>query len=150
MLAVDELRIVLETEAVATANALGLIMQLDDEPFDRPSSGVWTHFWHECGSTELMELGGAKSYERTLGLIQWTVYAPEKEGMGEASRIAALIKRRWNRRQYQVGAAGYVTLEPMSTRRMKKAYGGYNPIICDATFAFTHRDPDAPDFIPLA
>lgn len=149
MLALDELRKVFETEAVATATALALPVQIDDQPFDRPDQGLWAHFWHETGSTVVMEPGAAGAFERTGGILQWTVYSPEKQGMGPASRVAGEIKRRWNRRQFLVGAHGYVTLDPVSTRRLKKTYGGYNPIICDAAFFFTHRDPDAPEFTSL-
>lgn len=151
MLALDELRKVFETEAVATAAEHAPVpFKICDEPFDQPDDGLWVHFWYELGTTEQIDLGSRRSFERTPGVLQFTVFNPEKSGMGAASRLAAAIKKRWNRREWLVGEAGYVQLDPMSTKPSGKVYGGFKPIACDAQFFFTHRDPDAADYGPIS
>ena len=144
MLELDELRQVFETEAVATAAQHAPVpFKIFDEPFDKPDDGLWVHFWYETGDTDQIELGSRRSYERTPGVLQFTIYRPENTGQGPATKLAGLIKRRWNRQEFLVGDAGYVQLDPMSTRPMKTVYGGYLPVICSAQFFFTHKDPEA-------
>ncbi|UTC29877.1 hypothetical protein BAJUN_02710 [Bajunvirus bajun] len=143
----DMLRQVLEQQALALVGPLNMKLVLDNDDFVQPKDGkVWSEFWFETGKTTATTGGGAKGWERTSGVLQFTLKCPENTGNGPLLKVAAAIKRAFNRKQWNVPPEGYVSLDPVSVQAHGKPMGGLYHVIVDATFWFHHRDTAAPEF----
>lgn len=139
----DALRIVMEQKATAFVTISGVKCRFDDEPFVPPTDGaIYSQFWFKTGKTRLLELGPATGYECTPGILQYTIYAPEKSGAGEPGRLAGAFKKAFNRKQWLVAPDGHVTIEPVSVQDFG-VRNGHRIFVADAGFDFHHRDPDA-------
>ncbi|AFO71744.1 hypothetical protein phiCbK_228 [Caulobacter phage phiCbK] len=146
MLEHDMLRQVLEQQAVAAAPTIGLKLNFDNSEFVQPKDGAhWAEFWVQTGNTVPCEVAGPRGYEKTSGLIQFTLKAPEEEGNGAILKKAGALKKVFNRRQWVVPPDGYVTLDPISVQSHGKPIDGFYNVVVWATLWFHHRDPDADD-----
>lgn len=143
MLELDMLRQILEQQAILTSSQLGFRCKIGEEPFVVPTDGsVYAEFWFRTGTTKQMELAGFTAWECDPGLVQFTLFAPEKSGLGALMKLGGQIKRLWNRQQYQVPPDGYVVLEPISTKLLPGLKNGHKVLIVDAGFDFFHRQPN--------
>jgi hypothetical protein len=146
----DELRRVLESKAVAAANAMGLAGKLDigNSDFTPPQRDVWASFWFKTGGTKQIELGANGSMERTVGLVQFDVLAPEHTGSGDIARLSDGLRRYFNRKLWPVAPNGNVRLDVASVKTPfgTQARGGWFRYIVDVTFNYDYRDPDAQPF----
>jgi hypothetical protein len=146
MLEHDMLRQVLEQQAIAAAVTANLDLKFDNSEFVQPADGRhWAEFWHRTGATKACEVAGPKGYEKTAGLMQFTLKAPEEEGNGAIIRAGGLLKRAFNRRQLVVPPEGWVTFDPVSVDSHGKPMDGFFNVIVWATFDFYHRDSEAPE-----
>jgi hypothetical protein len=144
MLEHDTLRKTLYSEAIAAVTALSLQCRIGDEAFVPPTDGsLYGEFWFRTGKSRQMELGPATGYECTSGILQFTLYAPEKNGDGAILRLGGQLKHRFNRKQFQVAPDGYVTLETVAVETIPGVKNGHKVVIVDAAFDFYHRNPDA-------
>ena len=145
----DALRRTLNSKAVSAGNAAGLAgkLALPNETFTPPKGEVYGEFWFKTGGTKQVELGGNKSMEMTVGIFQFDIMAPENRGDGPATKIAELIRARFNRRQWVVDPVGYVNLLTANVKTpFAKPQNGFYRVIVDGTFHFFHKDPNAGDF----
>jgi len=147
MLDYDELRKVLSRQAILAVQALAFPCKIGNEAFVTPTDGsIYGEFWFRTGVTVAMGPGGAKAYERTPGLYQFTLYSPEKRGEGEVSRLAERLRKIFNRKQFLVPPDGYVTLGVSGVQDLPGVKTGHNVFVVDASFQFFHHDPAAVDF----
>lgn len=144
MLETDTLRQILQQKAIDCVTALGLATQIGDEPFAPPTDGsLYAEFWFKTGKTKKIELGNRRGYQCTAGMLQFTIYGPEKTGDGPITRMGDQIKPYFDEQQWQVPPDGYVTLDPASVQMVPGVRGGNKVVIVDATFDFYHRNPNA-------
>lgn len=139
--AFDMLRQVLENEALQAANALGFKVIFDED--EAPKNTAYVHFWYETGVTVPKLSGGRRGFECTPGLIQFTIYSPEKQAASVATKLADAIKRRLNRMQFRVPPDGDVKLAPLSVQKNPVVRNGYRITWVRAGFDFDHRDSTA-------
>lgn len=145
----DGLRRVLNSKAVAAANAAGLEgrLQLPNEEFTPPKGQVYAEFWFKTGGTRQAELGSNKSEEMTVGIYEFNILAPENQGDGPALKIGDLLRPYFNRKEWLVPPYGYVKLLTANVKTpFSGAQNGYYRVCLDGAFHFYHRDPNAPDF----
>lgn len=142
MLETDALRKVLFTKAIAATTSLTLKCRIGEEPFTPPSNAIYGEFWFRCGTGKQIELGGKGSYECTPGILQFTLYAPEKSGDGPILKIGDQLKALFNRSQWQVPPDGYVTLEVVGCEMLPGIHEGHKVVVVDAGFDFYHRNPN--------
>lgn len=146
MLEHDALRQVLQAQAIAAALANNFPCQIGNEPFKQPSDGsLFGQFWFRTGKTKNAELTGAKGTECTVGLLQFTIYAPENSGDGQSLKLAGALKKVFNKKQWIVPPDGYVRLDPVGITTIPGVRNGRLVTIVDATFDFYHSDPSATD-----
>lgn len=144
MLEHDMLRQVLEQQALSLAGPLNLKLVMDNSPFKAPKDGsIWSEFWFETGKTFATPGGGPRGWEKTSGVLQFTLKAPENDGNGAILKVAGRIKAAINRKQWAVPPEGYVSLDPVSVQAHGKPIDGNFVVIVDATFWFWHRNQDA-------
>jgi hypothetical protein len=144
MLEHDALRKVLFTQAIAAVTANGNFpCQIGNEAFVPPDAALYGEFWFRTTDSEQLELGSPTGYERTPGLLQFTLYAPEKDGDGPVLKLAGGLKKAFNRKQWIVAPDGYVTLRPASVKEMPGIRNGKKVVIVDCHFDFFHHDPTA-------
>uniref|UniRef100_A0AB74UM96 Uncharacterized protein n=1 Tax=Caulobacter phage BL57 TaxID=3348355 RepID=A0AB74UM96_9VIRU len=94
MLEHDMLRQVLEQQAVAAAPTIGLKLSFDNSEFVQPTDGThFAEFWVQTGNTLPAEITGPRGFEKTSGLIQFTLMAPRKRAMGRSSRRPGRSRR---------------------------------------------------------
>ena len=142
MLETDSLRKVLQTKALLAASTLSLPLKLGEESFAVPSGQVWGEFWFRMGTGIQMELGTRSSYEKTPGLMQFSLYAPEKSGDGPVLKIADQLKNMWNRTQFTVAPDGYVNFHVIGVDELPGIRNGFKVVIVDGSFDFFHRNPN--------
>jgi hypothetical protein len=145
MLDFDMLRQTLYGQAIQAVVQNGNFKcRIGDEPFVAPTDGsIYGEFWFKAGTTKQMELGPRTGFECTPGVLQFTLYAPEKTGEGPVLRLADALKKAFNRKQWVVPPDGYVTIDPMSVQPLPNIKQGHKVVIIDASFDFYHRDPAA-------
>jgi hypothetical protein len=143
MKAYDMLRQVLQTEATQAASEFGFKLVLANEEALTPKAQVWGEFWHRTGKAIPTLGGGRKHFKKAPGLMQFTLYAPEKTGDGAITRIADSLEQRFSSKQYLVPPDGYVTLDDIAVDMLPKRESGSYVCIVHATFDFTYRDPNA-------
>lgn len=143
MLEHDALRKVLYTEAISAAAAASLPCKIGDEPFVPPAAAIYGEFWYRTGKTDQMELGAPTGYECTYGVIQFSIFAPEKLGEGAALRIAGALKHLFNRKQWQVAPDGNVTIGTCAVQTLPGIKNGHKVFVVDASLKFQHRNPVA-------
>lgn len=142
----DMLRQVLEQQAIAAAapSAANLTLCFDNSEFVQPQDGSqWSEFWISTGATMPAEITGPRGLEKTSGLLQFTLKAPEAQGNGAIIKAAGILKRAFNRKQFVVPPDGYVTLDPFSIETHGKPMNGFFNVVGWSTFWFHHRDPEA-------
>lgn len=146
----DLLRRVLETKAISATNAAELIgkVQMPNSDYVPPKDGIWVNFCYKLGGSKQLELGGEKAMERTVGLIQFDVLAPEKSGTGEISRVCDTLRLHFNRKEWLVAPVGKVRMDVASVKTPfgNGAVNGWYRWIVDATFSYDYSDPDALPF----
>lgn len=146
----DLLRRVLQNKAITATNAAGLTgkLELPNSDYVPPKDDLWVHFFYKLGGSKQMELGGTKAMERTVGLIQFDLMAPEKSGDGAAVRAADIIRTHFNRKQWLVPPVGQVRMDVASVKTPfgTGAVNGWYRYIVDATFCYDYSDPDALPF----
>ncbi len=145
MLEHDALRKVLFGKAIDAVTANGNFpCQIGNEAFVPPNDGsLYGEFWFRTVDSEQLELGGPTGYERAPGILQFTLYAPEKDGDGPILKLAGALKKSFNRKQWLVDPDGYVTLRPASVKEMPGVRGGTKVVIVDCHFDFFYHDPSA-------
>jgi hypothetical protein len=145
MNAFDMLRQILYGKAIeAVQNNGNFKCQIGDEPFVAPTNGdIYGQFWFKTGKTDQIELGPRTGYECSSGVIQFTLYAPEKAGDGAILRLGDALKKAFNRQQWIVPPDGYVTMDPLSVQPLPGIKAGHRVVIVDGSFDFHHRDPAA-------
>lgn len=144
--AYDRLRATLQLHAVAAANNAGVKIALPNEQVDPSSDGIFGEFWHKftkAGPRPSLG-GGRKHFKCRSGLLQFTLYAPEKTGDGAISRMGDSIEKYLSSQQYSVPPDGYVTLDDLAVDPINdvKKSGNYAVMVW-TTFDFHYRDPDA-------
>lgn len=145
MLEHDALRKVLFTQAISAVSGNGNFpCQIGNEEFVPPQDGaLYGEFWFRTADSVQMELGAVTGYERAPGILQFTLYAPEKDGDGPILKLAGGLKKAFNRKQWLVDPDGYVTLQPASVKEMPGIRNGKKVVIVDCHFDFFYHDPDA-------
>jgi hypothetical protein len=145
MLAFDMLRQILYGQAIqAVQNNGNFRCQIGDEPFVPPTDGsIYGEFWFKTGTAKQIELGPRTGYECAPGIIQFTLYAPEKMGDGAILKLGDKLKKAFNRQQWLVPPDGYVTMDPISVQPLPGLKNGNRVVIVDGSFDFHYRDPDA-------
>lgn len=144
MLEHDMLRQVLEQQAVDAAGALNIDLVFDNSEWVQPDDGrLWSEWWISTGATKAAEVSGPRGYEKTAGLMQFTLKTPEEVGNGAIIRAGGQLKKIFNSRQFAVPPDGYVTLDPVSVEAHGKPIDGFYNVLVWSTFWFYHRDPDA-------
>lgn len=143
MLETDSLRKVLYAKAILATNSISMPCQIGSEPFTPPTDDtVYGNFWFRPGLTKIMDLGGRGSYECTPGLIQFTLFAPEKSGDGPIMKTADQLKRMFNRQQWPVPPDGYVNMHVFGVSIMPGNPNGNRTVVVDGSYDFYHRDPN--------
>lgn len=145
MLEADMLRQILYGKAIDAVTANGNFpCRFGDEPFKPPTDGsIYGEFWFKVGKTTQMELGPVTGYECTVGILQFTLYGPEKDGEGPIGRIGDGLKKAFNRKTWNVPPDGYVIIEPTVAKVLPGVKSGSKVCIVDSAFDFYHRDPTA-------
>lgn len=145
----DALRAVLEQKAETAANAAGLAgkLELSNDQYTPPANETHANFWYRTGGSKQCELGSNKSLEMTVGIFQFEILVPEYQPTGPGSKSADVLKKAWNRKQWEVPPDGYVNIQVVSVKTpFAKPQGGYYRIYVEGDFHFYHRDPQAADF----
>jgi hypothetical protein len=140
MLETDSLRKVLQGKAIIAANALSLPIKIGEEAFTVPKGVVYAEFWYRTGKTDQIELGGKGSFECTKGIVQFSIYAPEKSGEGPGTKMGDQLKNMFNRAQWAVAPDGYVSLHVMAVETLPGVRDGFFTVIVDGSFDFYHRN----------
>lgn len=144
MLETDSLRKVLQQQAISATTALSLKTQIGDEAFVPPNDGaLYAEFWFRTGKSKKMELGPRTGFQCTPGILQFTIFGPEKGGDGPISKMGDRLKPYFDEKQFQVAPDGYVTIDPVSVTLMPGIHNGKKVVVVDASFDFYHRNPDA-------
>lgn len=153
MNAYDTFRATIEGLAVATANTVGLNIVLPNEQYQPPADGtIYGEFWHRftTAAPEASLGGGRKHYKCRSGIIQFTLYAPEKTGDGPITRIADQIEQLLSSTQHRVAPDGYVIIrdvavDPIVDRKesRQKPLNGNFTVLAWAPFEFHYRNPEA-------
>lgn len=144
MLEHDSLRKVLQQQAINAAASISLKCKIGEEAFNPPTDGTpYAEFWWKTGTSEQMELGPRTGYECAPGLLQFTIFAPEKSGDGPALKVAGPLKHWFDRQQWLVDPDGYVNLEAASVKPINGLRNGHHVVIVDAAFDFYYRNPNA-------
>ena len=153
----NSLRRVLDTAALQAAlkgGVDGARVELMNEPFTKPpvrkgseKAAIYVSFWYRTGGTRQAELGGRRGYEMTVGIYQFDIMVPEAIGTGPGVTIGDAIRRAMNRREKEVAPDGHLKLLMSNVKTpFTGAKNGYFQVICDGTFHFYHRDPNASGF----
>lgn len=144
--AYDSLRQQFENMAIQAANALGFTVIFDDD--DAPKKNTYVHFWYETSDkVRASAAGGRKAYKRVTGIWQFSIYVPEKDPVGDASRLADALERRLSLQPLTVPPEGHVKTDACSVqRRPVPTKAGYKAIWVSATFTYDYRDAQAAGF----
>jgi hypothetical protein len=144
MNAYDSLRKLLQTQAVQASGDFGLPLILENENVPVPKTGMWAEFWIRTGMTIRSDLGsGRRHFKKAAGVLQFTLYTPEKTGDGPILRMADNLEKRFSSTQFEVPPDGYITLDDATVNMMGKRENGYYCVVVQASFDFHYRDPDA-------
>lgn len=143
----DSLRAVLNQKAEAICVAQNLPVELMNEQFTPPAAAPYASFWFKTGGSRQAELGSNKSFELTVGILQFDLLVPEYQPLGPPGRQADEIKKAFNRKQWEVPPDGYVNIQVVSVKTpFPKPQNGWFRFCIDGAFHFYHRDPNAADF----
>lgn len=142
MLETDSLRKILHGKAIIATQAVSLPCRIGEEPFVVPTNGtIYGEFWFRTGDGSQMELGSKKSFEMTVGLLQFTLYAPEKSGDGPILKIGDQLKNMLNRGQWQVPPDGYVNVGVVACQQLPGvSSSGHKVVIVDGSFKYYHKN----------
>lgn len=154
--AFNSLRRVLNSRAVQAAVRAGLgdRIELPNETFTKPTvkkgqekQAIYVSFWYKTGGSRQAELGGRKGYEMTVGVYQFDIMVPENIGDGPGLSVGDVIRRYMNRREMEVAPDGHLKLLVSNVKTpFSGPKNGYYQVVCDGTFHFYHRDPNADGF----
>jgi len=141
----DDLRRVLNSKAVAAANAIGLgaKIKLPNESYTPPKATSHCEFFFKTGGSKQAELGGGKAFEITVGIYEFNILVPENTADGPATQLAGQVRRMFNRKEWLVGAEGYVKLMVANVKTpFNGPINGYYRVCVDGVLHFYHRDPN--------
>lgn len=142
----DALRKTLNGEALAACASLGIPLKLPNNAFKHPTNGaIWGEFWYKTGKTVASMGEGESGWEKTAGLLQFTLYAPENSGDGPLLKLGGRLKPYFHRKQFPVEPDGYVSLDPVDVQCDGTVRNGNYAVVVDATFDFFHRNAGVDD-----
>lgn len=145
----DELRKVLEARAIATANEVGIgeVTEIDGYAgFDPPKDALWAHFNYKMGETYASAMGQGDvgdeerpKFQRTVGIVEWTILYPENSPKGEPTRIADAIRRKWALKQWTVADVGHVRTGAAGQKPIPLAPRGWKRVLVETIIDFHFR-----------
>ncbi len=140
----DSLRQILNGKALMACQNLGVALILPNENITPPDDEVYVQFWFKTGGTKQIELGRAAAWELTVGIYQFEVYAPEKQGDGPATQIADALRKMFNRKEWEVAPWGVVKITKSNVcTPFAGVQGNKYLVISDGAFQYYHHDLSA-------
>jgi hypothetical protein len=129
---------VLNRRALKAATAIGLKCRVDGMRFIPPPT-LFGEFWYRVADTRPIERRGRERVA-TIGLLQFTLYAPEPYDDARTIEIANHLVEAFSRKKWRVASAGHVEIGQLGVVPIPRIRQGRRVTVVDASFQYRKRD----------